>query len=91
LLTQSCSPPAQTFDNAGLGFPCMHMTRLVSCGIEYKMTQDKGTHAIAPDFVYCYGIGPFFVPSFFLPSSWRYWNKTLRAMLLSYVHYLGSV
>ena len=40
----------------------MHMNDLVSCGIEYKITQDKGTHAIAPGFVYCCGLGsPFFL------------------------------
>jgi hypothetical protein len=37
----------------------MHMTGLVSRGIEYKITQDKGTHAIASGFVYSSGLGPF--------------------------------
>jgi hypothetical protein len=36
------------------------MNDLVSCGIEYKITQDKGTHAIAPGFVYCCGLGSLF-------------------------------
>jgi hypothetical protein len=32
---------------------------MVSRGIEYKITQDKGTHAVASGLVYSYGLGPF--------------------------------
>jgi hypothetical protein len=61
--------------NVGLGFsPRTHMNDLVSCGRNWIQDNSKirGTHAIAPGFVYCCGLGfsPFAVrPCLFGRSS----------------------
>lgn len=85
IMQLTCPPKPKAFDNVGLVFLSTHMNDLVSCGIEYKITQDKGTHAIAPGFVYCCGLAFLFHTA--MPVSPKFMHvlllmNTLRACML---------
>ena len=65
----------------------MHMNELVSHGIEYKITQDKGTHANAPSLVIPVVSAPFQEAMHVLPSSCRCGSRRLECgMLLPPIH-----
>lgn len=73
----------------------MHMNELVSYGIEYKITQDKGTHVNAPSFVILVVSVPFRKAMHVLPSSCRYRTKSFErhvTLIHSQIHAtMGSV